>query len=204
MHSDLAERCSAARSDIDVPAFPWDAIRAGGQRAAPSVFRGRTPAAIGVAVFSLAAIAAAAKIAVQSHIGFTPHGGMVIASSAKAGSHAIHGDAEIGEAAKHVDFAVILPAGLPEGARPVQLYTAGTSILAITYDIPGHHRLWIFLANPDAMGSAQTAGLKHHKNNRMISMRWRTGNEEVIAVSDGLSARDLNLIKDAMNAQTTH
>lgn len=204
MHSDLADRCSAARAEIDVPAFPWEAIRTGAQSTAPSVVRRRTAAAIGVAVLSLAAIGAAAEIAVQSHISVTRHGGMVITSSVKAGSHVIYGNAEIVEAAKHLDFVATLPAGLPRGAKPAQLYTAGTSILAITYDIPKHHRLWVFLANPDAVGSTQNVGVQRHAHSRMVSMRWRSGNEEVIAVSDGLSTRELDMIKDAMSAQATH
>ncbi len=130
---------------------------------------------------------------------------MVISSSVKTSSRPIHSEAEIRDAAEHLDFRAILPSGLPEGTKPIRLYTAGTSLLAVTYDLPGaerrsHHLLWIFLANPNTMASpySRPAAYQLRTGHAMSMDLWRTGPEAVIVVSNGLTASELARIKRAM------
>lgn len=210
MHADLLERCRAAREHIEVPPFPLTSIRTAAARATKPAPRRRTLAAAVLTSLSIVSIAAAAEVLVQTHIHFPPAGGMVISSDAKPSSRAIHSEAEIREAAEHLDFPAILPSGLPEGTQPVRLTTAGSDLLAIDYDLPGvqrrsHHMLWVFLANPSTM-----AGLKapyasssplyrlHMKDDVAL---FRAGAEQVIMVSNGLTATEFAAIKRSMEQE---
>ncbi len=134
---------------------------------------------------------------------------MVISSNAKMGSRPIHTEAEIQEAARRLDFPAILPMGLPAGAKPIRLFTAGTSMLAITYELPGtqrsSHLLWVFLTNRATMsGPARPPqGRYTLQTGERTSLRvWDVGKEAVIATSTGLSDREFATIKRAMEEGT--
>lgn len=209
MLSNLHERCAAARTGIAVPDFPAERIRAGANDASQQRQpRRRNAAVIALVALSLAGAAAAAELAQQTHVNFTKSGGFVIKSDGKSGSRLVHSDAEIREAASHLNFTPVLPMGLPPGTRPIRLFTSGNDLLAITYDLPGvdrrsHHVLWIFLANPDTFSNAphkswnrELATPKH-----MLRASWRSGAEQVIVVSNGLTASELATMKAAMGAE---
>lgn len=208
MHSDLLERCQTARAEINIPAFPRASIQAAAQRTPQASSRKRPIIAAAIAGFSVIAIAAAAEMAVQTHIHFTQSGGMVLSSNAKNDENRdIHSEAEVAEAAKQLNFAVTLPAGLPAGTQPIRLFRSGHDVLVVTYNLPGqwrasHHLLWIFIANPAAVAQAPSAPRLHlqrrYADPHMSSARWRAGAEEVIVVSNGLTPSELQSIKAAM------
>jgi hypothetical protein len=204
MHSDLYERCHALRQSIDVPPFPVHVIRHAMEKKPRAGIRRRTMAAALAATISLAAIAAAAEFVQQTHVRFTPSGGMVISSDAKSGSRTISSDGEIRQAAQHLSFHAILPAGLPPGSKPIRLFTSGTDMLAITYDLPGaqrrsHHFLWVFLTDPKSLSNAPPARrYRLRTGDKMSQAHWRVGAEEVIVVSNGLTAQELSAMKRAM------
>lgn len=207
MHFDLHERCMAARSEITVPSFPSDAILAGANRVSQPRAKRRTGPAIAAVALSLIAAAAAAELAQQTHVRFTRSGGFVIKSDGMSASRTIHSEADIRQAAARLNFKAILPAGLPPGTQPVRLFTSGNDLLAVTYDLPGaerrsHHFLWIFLANPDTFSNAPR---KHWSQNlqtgkHMLRANWRSGAEQVIVVSNGLTPAELATMKTAMGA----
>lgn len=207
MHTELIQLCGSAREQIAVPAFPGAAIRAAAQQS-PKTVASRRPFFIALAAgLSLVAAAAAAEIATQSHVRLTPSGGLVISSSAKMASRPIHSVTQIRDAARQLNFTAVLPAGLPKGTRPAQLFTAGTDMLVITYDLPGasrtsQHRLWMFLMNPASIGKyrAPLDRYRVHPAGRDIRM-WRTGGEQVIVVSSGLTPSELDHIKAAMQQE---
>jgi hypothetical protein len=207
MQFDLLEQCRAARESIQVPPFPLAQIRRAADRPIP-ILRRRSAVAAAIAGFSAFAIAAAA-VWQQSHIVFTPSGGMVIRSDAHSGSRPIHSDAEVRDAASHLNFHAVLPKGLPPGTTPIRLFTSGRDVLAITYNLPGayrrsHHLLWIFLANPSTL-SGKFPAAKTYKDRTfgrtMSQAHWRVGHEEVIVVSNGLTAAELATLKRAMEQE---
>lgn len=203
MHSDVRARCAIAREEVAVPAFSAEAIRARAHLRSQRRSRRRSFVAAIVAGFSLVAVAGAA-ITQQTHLRFTQSGGMVIQTGAKSGSRPIHGNAEIRAAAQRLDFPAVLPAGLPAGTEPVRLYTAGRSLMAITYNLPGaqrrsHHLLWIFLANPQTLANlAAPARYRLRTAGAVREAHWRNGAEEVIVVSNGLLPEELASIERAM------
>lgn len=210
MPSDLHEVCRLARERIPVPAFPLESIRHAAQgRGVTRVGPKRSLIAGILAAVSIIAVAAAAEIAAtQSHIRFTPSGGMVLSSAGKMSSRTITSDSQVREAAAHLDFSAVLPAGLPPGSKPIRLATAGNDVIAVTYDLPGvwrasHHLLWIFLANSATMktGAATSSRYQLRPDGRMSKALWRVGPEQVIVVSNGLTASELQAIKDAMQRE---
>jgi hypothetical protein len=208
MHSDLLERAQAARERIGVPAFPVASIRSAAARAPKPAPRRRTLLAAILAGFSVVAIATAAEV-LQTHIKFTPGGGMVISSVGKGATTLNPTDDEIREAAARLDFHAIVPSGLPEGTVAKQLQ-GGSSAMDIRYDLPGaerasHHMLYIFLANPATI-SGKAPGLASPRSNRTTfaaltrAELFRVGDEQVIVVSNGLTAPELASIKASMQA----
>jgi hypothetical protein len=117
---------------------------------------------------------------------------------------------EIRQAAAGLDFPAILPGVLPDGTKPIRLFTAGTSLLAITYDLPGiqrrsHHMLSIFIANHNTMAALNASTIAGRYNLRFglgdnVEL-WRMGPEEVIVVSNGLTESEFAAIKSAMQQQ---
>lgn len=206
MRSDLDQLCNAAREHISVPAFPREAVRS----AVAEHPRGtgkRTVAAALAATCVLAGAAAAAQLATQSHIRMTHSGGMVLMTSAKSGSVPISSEAQVRAASARLDFPATLPAGLPQGTRPIRLYTAGSDVMAVTYTLPGawrasHHLLWIFLANPASMEARSFAKQPRYtlRTSGMSHAAWRVGSEEVIVVSNGLTPEELQKIEAAMRS----
>lgn len=141
----------------------------------------------------------------QSHLNFTPSGRLVVSSSARTTSRSIDSDADVREAASHLNFTPVLPAGLPAGTKPIRLYTSGHDLIAVTYDLPGawrssHHLLWIFLANPATIGEHHLPPSRYRlrPDGRMSQAHWIAGNEAVVVVSNGLTAAELQAIKTAM------
>lgn len=206
MRTDLSQLCTSARERIAVPDFPRASIRRALQAPAHQPARKRSLLVILAAGLSLAAAAAAAEVAVQSHIGYTRSGGMVLSSNAKMGEHAISSDADIRDAASHMNFPVTLPAGLPPGTKAIRLFTAGSDVMAITYDLPGawrasHHLARIFLANPATLGGRTVSRPRAQIATGtwvMRQARWRVGGEDVILVSNGMTQSEIQAVKRAM------
>lgn len=206
MHSDLSERCRIARENMNIPPFPSLSIRTAVERAGRPAPRRYSFGVALLAGVSAITIAAAAAVLQHTRVHFSPLGGLVISSVDKMVSRPVHTNAEIRQAAEHLDFQAILPEGLPDGTMPVRLLAVDKSLLVITYNLPGiqrgsHHWLSIVIANPTTM-SASTAsiaaryGLRSGKN--MSRAHWRVGREDVITLSNGLTLPELARIKQAM------
>jgi hypothetical protein len=204
MHSDLLERCQTARAQIEVPQFPLASIRAAADRAIARPPHQRSIAVAIVASLSLVALAAAAEIAQQTHVHFTPSGGFVISSDAGMTWRSIHSSAQILAAARRLDFPAVLPQGLPDGTKPTSLFTSGANMLYITYNLPGaqrrsHHWLSIFIADhATMMGSNASVAKRYQLNLRDSIGFWRMGPEEVVIASNGLTQPELATIKRSM------
>lgn len=205
MRSDLTHLAREARASIAVPPFPAFAIRTAAQHR-PRPSRRRTVVAAALAVLSVAGFAAAAVLH-QTQLTYTHSGGLVIKANVQ-NSKPIHDAQEIRAAARNLDFRAVLPAGLPEGTQPTQLYTAGRSLMAVTYNLPGaqrvsHHLLWIFLADPDIVAGSLSHPPKYgwRTGKAMIASRWRIGAEEVILVSNGLTQSERAAVKSAMERE---
>jgi hypothetical protein len=206
MHSELSERCRLTRELISVPPFPLASIRSGAQHPTRPPARRRPFIAIALASLSIVTIAAAAEITHRAHIQFTPTGGIIIQADPKTKVFGgpIHSDKEIREAATRLNFAPILPEGLPDGTKPIRVAVFGPDLLAITYDLPGaqrrtHHMLWISIANPTTMAKASAPDVhKTVREMRMSQTHWRVGPEEVIVVSNGATDAEIATIKRAM------
>jgi hypothetical protein len=203
MHAELLECCRLAREQIAVPSFPLASIRERLERSAP---RRRSIVAAIVAGLSLVTIATAAEVLHQTHVTFPSSGGMVF-SADNIRYQSIRDEAEIRTAAERLNFSAVLPAGLPEGTKPTHLLL-GTDLIGIVYDLPGeqrrlHHLLWIFLANPNTMTSADRAR-EHIKTGRAMTLsHWRVGPEEVIVASNGLTQLELAAIKRGMQREVS-
>ena len=203
MLSDLDGAFTALRERIAVPDFPKDAIVSASRQMPSNGFK-RFWAPIAIAVFSAAAIAAAAELVAQTQVHFTRSGGMVVSSSSNVTNRAITSEGPIDEAASRLNFKAILPAGLPEGTKPMRLYMSGNDVMAITYDLPGawratHHMAWVFLTNPSSIeGTLSQTAYRLRLDGRMSSAHWRVGDEEVIVVSNGLTTDEVQRIKASM------
>jgi hypothetical protein len=212
MQSDLSARCRLARELIDVPPFPLAPIRLAVERSTQAPPHRKSILAIVVASFSVVAIAAAAEISQQTHVQFNPSGGLIISAGPKTkiASRPIHSSAEIHEAARRLDFPAIVPQGLPEGTKPVRLFASGTSLLAITYDLPGvqrrsHQMLWISIANRATTAASNAPAVLRHRMVRGVSMsvaHWGVGPEDVIVISNGLTDPEFAAIKRAMEQES--
>jgi len=209
MHSDLSERCRIAREHIEIPPFPSFSIRAAVERATRPAPRRYSFGAVALAGVSAIAIAAAAGVLQQTHVRFSPLGGLVVSSVDKMVSRPIHANAEIRQAAEHLDFPATLPEGLPDGTMPVRLLAVDKSLLVITYDLPGvqrrsHHWLSIVIANPTTM-SASTASIaaryRLRSGKNMSRAHWRVGREDVITLSNGLTLPEIARIRHAMEQE---
>jgi hypothetical protein len=206
MHSNLLEMSREAREHIQAPSFPLHAIRAATARPATQPPRRQLALALLIAGISVAAIATAAEVTHQARLVFPHSGGIIVSSNgAKLSSREIHTDAEVFDAAKRLDFQAVLPAGLPDGATPIKVDMAGTSLLVITYALPAQsgdgHKLWMFLANPAVLSPANAA--RYRSRHGYPSQQWRVGAEQVIVVSDGLTASGFAAIKGAMLRSAT-
>ena len=206
MPSDLNDLCATARERIVAPPFPRAQIMTAAQRSPESNPRLHRLSAAIIAGISIIAIAAAAELATQSKIRFTPSGGMVLSSSAASSfSREIHSSEDVRQAASHLNFPAVVPSGLPAGSKPTRLYTSGPDLMAVTYDLPGawrasHHFAWIFLANPATLSGSKLPAVHYtlRTDGRMSTARWRAGSEEVIVVSNGLTPGEVDTIKRAM------
>lgn len=205
MFSNVSEAFLQARADIAVPDPPIAAILRRLQESKPPRRRWKR-SGTGM-LFGAAAITAcvAAATLVHTHVGLQ---GSRVTISAEHGSVIEHADQRaLTAAVRHANFAVRLPSGLPSGSRLFQMVTGGKSLIAITYDLPGawrrdDHLLMMLLMNPQAVGSSNVGNARRSVSpSERYRGQWRSGDEEVIVLSDKLTARELAAIKRAMHGR---
>ena len=188
---------------FEIPPFPREAIRAAAQRPQPHQQpRKRIALAAFAAGLSLVAIAAAAEVAVRTHVTFNSGG--IVLSSDKLEKRAITSNADVQEAATHLSFRAVAPAGLPAGTTPVQL-ESGRDILVVKYELPAvgsepHPTLWILLTDPQSIsnGPALKERFGFAPGKMRLGEFFRVGDEQVMLVSNGLTLEQANAIKQAM------
>ncbi len=205
MPSELTTICRAARADIDVPATPLAAIRYGAaQRVAPPKQHRILP--IVLSGFAIALVAAAVAGWKNTYVTLG-HGYFTIRSQdIQYYNHPT--TAELAEATKHADFHVMLPAGLPRGAKLTHFLRAGSSALLLFYSLPSsthaERSAQIILANPKsfAFGSTptppNTKALKSFTGRHIVALFALPG-EMVIVPQAGLTTKELNHMEQAMH-----
>lgn len=198
MQSDFEMLCKRARGGIAVPPMP---------AALPWAAQPRKPRALAVMLLAALPMAAAAAIVATGHLTFTPKHGIVLSGNVTTTDRV--SSENVAAIIKHADFQVTLPAGLPNGARLKRIVTAGTSVIALQYDLPGawrrgNHTLYVFLANPSDVNGMPA---KHQKSAFSIPKKsiyavrlWRVGGEDVTVVAQraGITDAELSTMKSSM------
>ncbi len=213
MSSDFSRLCAFARAEIAVPPAPMGAIRDAATRPIePGSFRSKRFAGAAAALFSAAALAAAASILGHTHVFFDSNLNLKIATdSGKYVRHPTRND--LRAAAARADFRVVYPSGLPPGTTPMQMIGAGRSAIAITYDLPGawrrsDHLLWVVLANAKIVSGPAHSITNPEERYRWVltpgghrlraTQVWQVGNEVVIIQADNITPAEIANIKHAM------
>lgn len=218
MQSDLNVLCKTERDAIVVPDIPLAAIFSGAaSRSAPRTRNRRRGLAVSMlAGTTIVAVAAAAEVWRGTHVALDKSGAMTLSIPGKGLVYKENPTADdISAAAHRAEFPAVLPAGLPEGTRPLKLI-AGPNIVNVAYVLPSAGRgsntvVWISLADPQTLtGTPQndTDALRVRLGNntgRGTVVRWTVGGEAVILAADGklantLSPAELARIKAAMIA----
>ncbi len=231
MRSDFDDRCRGARELMPVPAIPLAAIR----NAAAAEFRPHELLGYGkrrkglitalLAGVSVAAVAAGAGVLSGTHVFFNLSGPTQLSTDRLDRTKDPTAE-DLRSAARHADFPVVLPAGLPAGTTPTELLTAGPSALLLQYNLPGawrrsNHILDIVLANPETLGSSpkrargtyslEICGICSKVNPQALrvggvaaheGLQWLIGHEGVIVLRSTLTPAELAHVKNAMIAQS--
>jgi hypothetical protein len=204
MHSDLFAACKVARTSIDVPGVPLNAIKRAAEEPAAAP-RARLSAVVLAIALPLAAAAAGAAVWQGAQITMMRNGGIVIKSGAM---HSVFNPtpSDLQSAAHDANFAVTLPSGLPEGTKPIRLQTS-PGLIALAYDLPGawrasHHLLHVLLLNVKMTRLAKSDGgvAPVKLELRQINARvYQTGDEAVVVGWDSLTPEELARIVTAMH-----
>lgn len=114
------------------------------------------------------------------------------------------------DAIKGAEFHLVLPSGLPAGAKLVtfQQNNAGKTSYSATYQIASGHKAW-FILQKYVAGHAYVPwfGVVRDDDGGAIKLFrypariWFVGNEVVTAASDGLTAAQLEAIESAMGGR---
>lgn len=218
MLSDAQDRFLKARDAIAVPAAPMSAIREAGCVSQPAKPRIRKRIGFGLlGGLAIVGVAAAAQSLVTTHFVVSPHAALEIREDR---NNPVHGkyvryptDMQVAAAARATNFHAILPAGLPAGARVLQMFSNADTIM-LTYDLPGawradNHLFWIILANnaslnapsaPPSRASGQLV-MKIGGEAAKGSQTWRIGDETVIVPESKITSAELAAVKAAMTAE---
>jgi len=206
MRSDFAERCKDARRYIAIPAVPLDAIHYGAAAKHPT--HRRTIVAALLAATTLFAAAVGARVLDGTRFSFAPGGGVSMQFDQRAVTLAPT-KANLQAAIGHVDFRVVLPAGLPPGSALNDLARVGRSVLILGYSVPatGRRRNDVRIWLVDAVNVGAVENSAHNPSRYRVDVRmaprshWRAGAEEVIVVArGGLSQAQLKQIERSMLA----
>jgi hypothetical protein len=216
MQSDFQLACKAARNAIVVPEVPLRAMRDGAyqRHAGRGGRRRRGVFAAVVATCSIVAAAAAAELFGHVQISLQPSGAMQVYFDGNGGRWApVRNPTErdIQNAARQMNFAVVLPQGLPRGTDAEGLTVLGPGAMEIVYNLPGawrrsNHLLFVILANPKsivpegAKPPVSKYSLGFGVRTRVVA-HWIAGQEEVIVRSNTLTPAELARLKAAMTAQ---
>lgn len=215
MQSDLLALCRDARTRIDVPAVPLDAIRSAAQP--DRIIPGRPRWKIWtLSLLSVASIAAAAAAATWygTHVTLTS-GAVTLSADRITAKFRNASSKDVSAAVRSANFPVILPAGLPNGTRMTSVFTAGPSAVMLGYSLPGawrasRHLVYILLANPAIVSNSSSSTNPAGKITLRVPaldlpssrppIRWRVGGEEVIVGNNTLTPSELARVKNAMLA----
>jgi len=205
--------CKNARELITVPTIPLAAIRNAAESGpfSRSSAPRKGPIAALMAGACVAAVAAAAEVWSGTHVSFNPSGPMQLSTHRLSFTkNPTIGD--LRSAARHADFPVILPSGLPEGTTLGLLARAGSSALLFQYNLPGawrrsNHVLSIVIANPQTLSVAPRTvrgdyTLELGGTAARGGVRWIIGREEVMVLQSTLTTAELTHIKSTMIAQS--
>jgi hypothetical protein len=218
MQSNFERSCKTAREAIAVPDIPLAAIRVGvrNRPAERTGGRRRSVVAAGIASLSIVAVAAAAEMFGHVQISFSPSGPVhLYFDGADAGFHGPVRNPKAQDfqrATGAMNFPVILPKGLPNGADAMQLVVLGPGAMEIAYNLPGawrrsNHLLFVILANPKSVASDRANPPKSKytmqfgQTTGRGAVRWMIGQEEVIVLKSTITAAELAHFKAVMTAQ---
>jgi len=215
MQSDFELSCKIARAAIVVPPIRLEAIRHAPIQSRKPVLRRRSLMAAIVASVSIVTAAAAAELFGHAQVSLEPSGMVKLYFDGRGGRWAPVRDPkeeDIQNAARAMNFPVILPTGLPSGTTAEGLMVYGPGAMHIAYNLPGawrrsNHLLFVILANPKSVvpGSAahphsmydfefgQTTGLG--------AETWRVGQEDVVVLKSTITRAELAHFKAAMMAR---
>jgi hypothetical protein len=216
MRSDFELSCKIAREAIVVPTIPLGAIRDAAQdQPRKAGLRRRALIAGIVASASVVAAAAAAEVFGHVQVSLSPSGTMTLYADGLGGHHGpIRNpkDEDFQKAARAMNFPVILPKGLPDGATAEWLMVYGPGAMEIIYNLPGawrrsNHLLMVTLANPKSVAPENAAPphtkytLQHGQKKGLGAVKWMVGQEEVIVLKSTITPAELAHFKATMMAQ---
>jgi hypothetical protein len=217
MQSSFQRSCKTAREGIAVPAVPLDAIRVATQ-SRPSESAGRRRRGVLAAVIascSVVAVAAAAEMFGHVQISLQPSGTVRVAFDGTDGNwRPVRNPTEqdLQKAVRAMNFAAILPTGLPKGTDASALMVLGPGAMQITYNLPGarrrsNHLLFVILANPKSVAPESAKPpkdsytMEYGQKAGLGAVRWMVGQEEVIVLKSTITPAELAHFKAAMTAQ---
>jgi hypothetical protein len=217
MQSSFELSCKNARDAMVVPPIPLDAIRHEAQRR-PNRRTGLPRGSVlatGVASLALVAAAAAAEMFGHVQISLDPSGAVHLYFDGQGGSWKPVRNPkrqDIENAARAMNFPVILPTGLPNGTDAEGLMVLGPGAMQIAYNLPGawrrsNHLLFVILANPKSVAPegpnppASKYTMHFGQTTGLGAVRWMVGGEEVIVLKSTITASELAHFKAAMMAQ---
>ncbi len=227
MRPDFAQACKTAKSKIVVPRLPLETIRLAAARRHPA----RSPRPLVVACAAIAAtvvlgVSAAfgAKILSGIRIWFPPSGKVRIVA------HRISADVRptaqsLRNAVASAPFRVILPIGLPRGARLRSILTlyGGTRALVLMYAYPtptrARHNFAFMLSERSLTLTRSGASFRKvmgikpfvvlwnappsaHPGAHWVGAHWVIGNEEVVNLGNSLTSSQVAHIKASMGTTT--
>jgi len=217
MQSNFELSCKIARDAIAVPVIPLDTIRYEAQHR-PSESAGRRRRGVLAAVvasLSIVAAAAAADIFGHVQISLNPSGTVHLYFD---GGDRFRGpllnpkQQDLEKAARAMNFAAILPKGLPKGTDAEGLMVLGPGAMQIAYNLPGawrrsNHLLFVILANPKSVApeNAKPPKTKYTmefgQTTGVGAVHWMVGQEEVIVLKSTITPSELAHFKTVMMAQ---
>lgn len=218
MQSDFELSCKIARDAIAVPVIPLDAIRYHAQQR-PSKKSGRrrrgVVAAIVASLSIVAAGAAAAEVFGHAQVSLNPSGTVDLSFD---GGERFRGplrnpkQQDLEKAARALNFAAILPKGLPKGTDMEGVMVLGPGALQIAYNLPGawrrsNHLLFVILANPKSVVPKPAKppktkfSMEFGQTTGAGGVRWMVGEEEVIVLKSTITPAELAHFKSVMMAQ---
>jgi hypothetical protein len=207
MQSNFELACKSARELIAVPPTPLGAIRAAKDNRPEARKHRPVLVATLLAGASIVAAAAAAEI-FSTHVSYTQPGSMHLTFDSAGDNKTDPTDADFRAVARHLNFTLVVPVGLPAGTVAKHFTRFDSDALLVSYDLPGawrrsNHVLTVLLANKNV--AAPPASAKRSKGEILMpgqhqDIRGVIGNERLDLMSNTLTPAEIATIKRAMAA----